>query len=221
LAVVPHGINNIFCQNDNKIQKNINEFNQENPFRFLYVSTIDYYKHQDHVVNAVMSLRQSGFPVALDIIGAAYPPALKKIQKLLVKIDNECINYVGSIMYDKLPQYYANANGFVFASSCETFGNILLEAMSAGLPIACSHKSVMPEILQDAGVYFNPENPADISKALLKLVNDNKLRESIAQKACDYTKNYSWQRCADKTCDFLSLFGSRFSQPYDKQSARE
>jgi len=204
IAVIPHGINNIFYQNV-KTQKNIDEYNEENPFRFSYISTVDYYKHQWHVIDAVARLRRSGFPVSLDVIGAAYPPALKRLQKSLKKNDRngDFIRYVGGVKYDQLPQYYNNADAFIFASSCETFGNILLEAMSSSLPIACSSKSVMPEILQDAGIYFDPEDSADISKSLCKLINDCKLRENIAQKAQKYAKAYSWQRCADETFEFL------------------
>jgi glycosyltransferase involved in cell wall biosynthesis len=205
ITAIPHGINNIFFQ-DNKTQKNINEYNKEKPFRFSYISTVDYYKHQWHVINAVTKLRQSGFPVSLDIVGAAYPPALKKMQRNIKKIDDneKFINYIGGVEYDQLPQYYANADAFIFASSCETFGNILLEAMSAGLPIACSNKSVMPEILQDAGIYFDPENPIDISQALVELVDNKELRKNVAQKAQEYAKKYSWQKCADQTFEFLA-----------------
>jgi len=44
--------------------------------------------------------------------------------------------------------------------------NILVEAMASGLPIACSNRGPMPEVLGDAGVYFDPEDPHDIARAL-------------------------------------------------------
>ena len=209
LAVIAHGINNVFYH-DIKKQKTISECNVKQPFRLLYVSTVDYYKHQWYLIHAVAKLRKLGFPVLLDIIGAAYPPALKKTQKVIKKFDRklEFINYIGAVKYDKLPQYYANADAFVFASSCETFGNILLEAMSASLPIACSNKSVMSEILQDAGVYFTPEDPESISKVLINFIKDDMLRETIAQKAYNYAKKYSWEKCADETFSFLQKIGN-------------
>ena len=52
----------------------------------------------------------------------------------------------------------ADANLFVFASSCENMPNTLVEAMAIGLPIACSDRGPMPEVLRDGGVYFDPED---------------------------------------------------------------
>jgi glycosyltransferase involved in cell wall biosynthesis len=92
----------------------------------------------------------------------------------------------------------------VFASSCETFGQILVEAMSAGLPIACSNRSVMPELLGDAGVYFDPEQPAEIASAIRTLFDSPELRSRLARESFKKAKNYSWARCADETFSFIS-----------------
>ena len=54
------------------------------------------------------------------------------------------------------------AHLFVFASSCENMPNTLVEAMASGLPIACSDRGPMPEILRDGGTYFDPENEVTI-----------------------------------------------------------
>lgn len=67
---------------------------------------------------------------------------LNKLNKVIASdIIYRCINYMGLIDHDKLTDIYKNADGFVFASSCENQPIILLEAMAAGLPIACSNKA--------------------------------------------------------------------------------
>jgi glycosyltransferase involved in cell wall biosynthesis len=81
--------------------------------------------------------------------------------------------------------------------------NILIEAMAAGLPIACSNRGPMPEVLGDAGVYFNPESPEEISDALEKLITDRVLRETSAWSAYEEAKKYSWEKCADQTFRFI------------------
>jgi glycosyltransferase involved in cell wall biosynthesis len=59
---------------------------------------------------------------------------------------------------------------FVFASSCENMPNTLIEGMAAGLKIACSSRGPMPEVLKDAGYYFDPESPVSISKAIEQII---------------------------------------------------
>ncbi len=81
--------------------------------------------------------------------------------------------------------------------------NILLEGMAAGLPIACSDRGPMPEVLGDAGVYFNPEDPASIAKAIRHLIESPELREQKAQAAFQRAQQYSWARCAEETFGFL------------------
>ncbi len=102
-----------------------------------------------------------------------------------------------------LPGYLAEADIFVFASSCENMPNTLVEAMAAGLPIACSQRGPMPEVLEDAGEYFDPEVPESIANALRKLMADPDLRRRLAVRAKRLAARYSWERCARETWSFL------------------
>ena len=93
----------------------------------------------------------------------------------MTKADREggFIRYLGSSPHDELPALYASADACVFASSCENLPNILLEGMASGLPIACSDRGPMPELLGDAAVYFNPELQSSIEEALERLLNSS------------------------------------------------
>jgi glycosyltransferase involved in cell wall biosynthesis len=92
---------------------------------------------------------------------------------------------------------------FVFASSCENLPVTLLEAMAVGLPIACSNRGPMPEVLEDGGVYFDPENAVSIANAVEQIIVDSTLRTRIATKAKSLSEQYSWARCADETWKFI------------------
>ena len=87
--------------------------------------------------------------------------------------------------------------------------NILLESMAAGLPIACSGRGPMPEILGSAGVYFDPENAGSIADALRSLISDDHLRTKIALAAHEAARAYSWERCADETLRYLALTAAK------------
>jgi glycosyltransferase involved in cell wall biosynthesis len=202
--IIPHGIDNRFARSP-KPQLPIGEYSAEKPLRLLYVSIIDMYKHQWHVADAVSRLRKSGVPVVLNLVGPAYPPALARLNGVLKRLDprGEFIRHVGPVPHSELHAQYQEADICIFASSCENMPNILLEGMASGLPIACSNRGPMPEVLGAAGSYFDPENPADIARALRELIDSPMLRAKLAQDSCDRAGVYSWTRCANETFAFL------------------
>ena len=210
IEIIPHGVDDRFILPPRE-QLPITDYTFENPFYILYVSIIEVYKHQWHVVEAVARLREKGWPVALDLVGPAYPPALKRLRRTLERIDpgGEFARYSGEISYAELPGRYARADLNVFASSCENMPNILLEAMASGLPIASSDRGPMPEILGPEGVYFDPEDPGRISEALERLIASPRRRGEQARASFERAKSYSWKRCADKTFEFLSRVAVR------------
>ena len=203
-VIVPHGINPRFTTLP-RPQRASMDFKEGQPCRVLYVSIVDVYKHQWHVAEAVAQLRSDGVSVVLELVG---PPAagIGRLKETLNRLDPEgvFITYRGAVPYEKLEDHYAAADISVFASSCETFGQILTEAMSAGLPIACSNRSAMPEILGEAGVYFDPEDANSIARALRQLIESPDLRAQLAQAAFDRAQAFSWKRCADETFEFLA-----------------
>jgi len=179
-------------------------FSQNNPFKLLYVSYITVYKHQWHLAEAICQLNNEGYHINLTLIG----PILDSYDKLKTVINNnananQCISYLGKVEHDNLAKNYHQADAFVFASSCENMPIILIEAMSAGLPIASSNLGPMPEVLEDAGLYFDPRNVSQIKEAILKLYNNALLREQLANKAYNKVKNYTWENCAENTFNFL------------------
>lgn len=205
-VVVPHGVEERFFYEPraDRLQDTITT--DISQFHILYVSIVDVYKHQCQVAEAVASLRSQGVPVQIDFVGPAYGPALKRLASVMEKWDpkGEFLHYLGAISFAELHTAYRDADAFVFASSCENLPNILLEAMASGLPIACSNKGPMPEVLGDAGIYFDPENVTEIETAISDLFNDSDLRSRLAKLSFEKAKAYSWQRCAHETFSFIA-----------------
>jgi glycosyltransferase involved in cell wall biosynthesis len=208
-AIIPHGVDERFACEPRE-QLAIERYSGDRPFRILYVSIIEVYKHQWLVAEAVAQLRASGMPVVLDLVGPAYPPALKRLRQVLDRLDPtaQFLRYLGPVPNSELHALYTRAELCLFASSCETFSIVLLEGMASGLPMACSHGGPMLEILGDAGAYFDPENPVDIARALRELIESPALRTQKARASFDRAQTYSWARCADDTFRFLSKVGS-------------
>lgn len=212
VVAIPHGVDERFVCPP-RVPRVIGECSAKDPLRLLYVSNVDAHKHQWNVAEAVAELRAAGFPVTIDLAGSAYGPAMKKLKVVLERVDpsREFIRYAGVIPHDELHRLYHAADVCVFASSCENMPNILLEGMAAGLPIACSVRGPMPEILGDAGVYFDPEQSNSIRQAIEALIISPSLRAEKARSAFYRARLYSWRRCADETFAFLAKVAAAVS----------
>jgi glycosyltransferase involved in cell wall biosynthesis len=202
---IPHGVDAQFLCPPRK-QLPIECFSVERPFNILYVSIIDMYKHQWAVAQAASRLRKKGIPLVLTLVGGAYPRAFARLSKTVSQIDpsREFVRYKGLVPYSEIAAHYQQADLCVFASSCENMPNILLEGMASGLPIACSNRGPMPEVLGTAGLYFNPENPDDIAHALQRMIESPELRAKLADCSFQRAHAYSWKRCATQTFGFLA-----------------
>jgi glycosyltransferase involved in cell wall biosynthesis len=202
--IVPHGVNEAFLAAP-RPQRPLAACSERAPLRILYVSIIDVYKHQDQVARAAAQLRAGGLPVAVRFVGPAYPPALARLERVRRALDprGEFLQVAGPLPYEALPHAYAESDLCVFASSCENGPNVLLEGMAAAMPIACSDRGPMPEVLGDAGVYFDPESAASIAVAIERLARDPLLRARLAALARGRVEGATWTRCAHDTFAFL------------------
>lgn len=201
VAIVPHGVGDEF--------RNVGEKRpwpkEGDPVKCLYVSNAAPYKHQWHVVRAFADLRRRGHKVELVLVGGGSGPAQRRLETELERSDprRDFVTCIGFLAPKDLPAMLADAHVFVFASSCENMPNTLVEAMAAGLPIACSDRGPMPEVLQDGGVKFDPEKPVSIAAAVERLLTDSALRRNAATQARTLATQYSWSRCGRETWQFL------------------
>lgn len=220
-AIIPHGVGDQFVMPP-RPQRAIESCSEADPFRLLYVSTVDLYKHQWVLVRAVDELRRrTGWPLALELVGSGHPAAIRKLDRAvaLADPDGRWIARRGATPHDALRDIYAAADVGVFASSCENMPNILLETMAAGLPIACSSLGPMPEILGEAGVFFDPDDANSMGTALQALIASPALREEKAAAAFGEAQRYSWRRCADETFAFLGDVARKHALPERTSSA--
>lgn len=199
-VTIAHGVETEFIMKEGEGSPN-----PENPFTILYVSTINMYKHQWNVVKAVKKLRfTTGRNYQLILAGSADPVAGPVLAQC-IKDENadSFTRRLGFVNHHDLPELYRKAGIFVYASSCESFGITLLEAMGSGLPIVCSGRSGLPDLLKDAGEYFDPERPDSIAEAIARLDENPERRLECVQKGVQYAKEYTWHRCAERTLSFL------------------
>ena len=171
------------------------------------MSSLEPYKNNLTVIKAVIALRKDGLPVTLDIYGRGSKNKTNELNCIINLMDKyKSVKYHGEIPYDSFHEKYRKADLAIYASSCETFGQTLIEGMAAGLPTICANKSTMPELLGNAGIYFDLNNSEDIIDTLKNFIFSPELRVEKSMMAYRKAKNYSWVKCANETFDFLSSF---------------
>ncbi|BBX17984.1 hypothetical protein MDUV_28440 [Mycolicibacterium duvalii] len=98
-----------------------------------------------------------------------------------------------------LAECYRTAVAFVYPSMYEGFGIPPLEAMSHGCPVVCSNAGAIPEVVSDAGVYFDPENAEELCGTLERVAADDGLQTDLRARGYERTTAFSWARCAEDT----------------------
>lgn len=200
MKVIPYGIEDKF-----RLKPRPQKLISDQPFKLLYVSTIDAYKHQWLVVEAVAQLRNQGFPLQLDLIGGGFSHGMRLLEAAQRQFDPEgqWVKYHAEIPPQDISRWYHQADAFVFASTCEAISMAVLEAMAAGLPTACTKRRPMTDVLGDAGFYFEPESVPSMVETIGRMLADPHLREQAAWRAYERASEYSWQRCARETFSFI------------------
>jgi glycosyltransferase involved in cell wall biosynthesis len=203
IAYIPHGVGAAFKQ-----ARQLNTWPEagERSIRCIYVSNAAMYKYQWVVVRAIASLRKRGYDLTLSLIGGGKGLAQQLLQDAIAVADPErvFVEQLSFLPQQELTNHLAQADLFVFASGCENMPNTLVEAMAVGLPIACSNRGPMPEVLADGGVYFDPEDADSIAEAIEQIIQLSALRLTIARRAKALSQQYSWKRCADETFAFVA-----------------
>jgi glycosyltransferase involved in cell wall biosynthesis len=195
IDVIHHGVSENFKPSRNTAKEKF----------LLAVSDIYVQKNLHTMALALVNIRKEYPDIILKIAGKPVDLGyLKELNYVLEKNGlTDCIEFLGEQNDKELLMLYQNCLLFVFPSTVETFGNPLVEAMSCGAPIVCSNTSVMPEIMGDAGRYFDPLNVSDIAETVISLLSDEIARKNLSLKAIQRSKRFSWLGTAKKTAKVI------------------
>ena len=100
---------------------------------------------------------------------------------------------------------YQNALCFVFPSEYEGFGIPILEAFACDCPVVCSRSSSLPEVAGESAVYFDPLDSRDMAGAVLKVIEDEALRERLRSSGRERLKLFGWDKAARETLECYKL----------------
>jgi glycosyltransferase involved in cell wall biosynthesis len=105
----------------------------------------------------------------------------------------------GTVPADDLRCFYSHADLFVFPSRYEGFGLPVLEAMACGAPVITSNTTALPEVAGDAAILINPEDPEELAEAMIRVISDTRLRETLQGRGIERAREFTWGRTARQT----------------------
>jgi glycosyltransferase involved in cell wall biosynthesis len=103
---------------------------------------------------------------------------------------------------EMLATFYKYAAVFIYPSLYEGFGFPPLEAMHYGCPVLVSNSSSIPEVVGEAGLYFDPTSIADFGDKLEMILSDTALQAKLKQVGRTQEQKFTWDQCARETWSF-------------------
>ncbi|HEV3145972.1 MAG TPA: glycosyltransferase family 1 protein [Gemmataceae bacterium] len=166
--------------------------------RYLFtVSTIEPRKNHRALFRAYAQYRQRAGKDCLPLVVAGAPGWLH--DEILAEPARlgiaEAVRFVGRV--EGLEYLYNGATAFVYPSLFEGFGLPPLEAMACGTPVVASNATSLPEVVQDAGLMFDPLDDCALSEHIIRITSDPVLREDLAARGLEVARQFSWRRTAE------------------------
>ena len=161
----------------------------------LYVGRVARDKNLDFLLECFRELRAAGLDVNLVIAGTG--PYLEDFRK---RCEGERVHFLGYVEGEDLSRAYASADVFVFPSTTDTYGNVVLEAQASGLPVVVSNIGGPKEIIRRdvSGFVTNVDETAEFVTHVRALVDSPGLRESMGREGRILAENRTWKRAMER-----------------------
>ncbi len=171
----------------------------ERPY-LLFVGNLFRYKNVESLINAFHSIK--------DKIDHVLVIAGKREYLESAEEQDERIIYLDYIPGPDLPFLYSYAEMLVHPSLSEGFGLTLLEAMACGTPVVASNRASIPEVAGEAALLVDPLDTEQIADAIMRVISDEELRQTMVERGLRHVRGFSWQstaagilRSCEKVCE--------------------
>lgn len=201
--IIPTGIEierfykeNIDKRKLEKLKENLNI--KKDDFIILYVGRLAEEKNVEFLIENQEYFVKKNKNVKLLIVGSG--PDYDKYVKMGKKL-KENIIFTGKVPYENIPYYYNIGTIFVTASTTETQGLTLIEAMSTSMPVVCIDDESFKNTIIDGLNGFTFKNKKEYKKEIDELINNNNLVKKLGTQAKISTTEYSSKYYAERVLD--------------------
>lgn len=167
--------------------------------KLLHVGRMSYEKSVDVIIKSVGILSKEFPDISLSLVGEG--PALKSLKLLAKELELEKnIHFFGFVEHSKLSSIYKEHDIFITASTIETQGIVILEAMASGLPIIGVNKLAIPDCVKNNvnGYTTKPFDEKEMAEKIKILYLDSKLREDFGRQSAELVKEHDIKNVIEK-----------------------
>jgi glycosyltransferase involved in cell wall biosynthesis len=191
--VVPNGIDLMGFKYSSRCSK------ERGSRTVIFVGRLHPVKGVQYLIEAMTIVHQRMPDIKLIIVGDGTERS--NLKRLVEELDlNDCIQFLGQVPQERIPEVMHQADVFVLPSLSEGFPVVLLEAMASGLPVIATSVRGIPDIIGEGknGHLVNVKRPDEIADKILTLMLDNKQWEEISLNNKERAEMFTWDKIADK-----------------------
>jgi phosphatidylinositol alpha-mannosyltransferase len=172
----------------------------------VFMGRLEFRKGINYLLKAFYDVK-SQMPNTRLIICGPGTRLRKRYEQWVKDVHLQDVVFTGMVSYDQQPSYYRTADIFCApATSRESFGMILLEAMATGRPVVATNIEGFAAVVThgEEGLLVPPMTVRPLADALLKLLNDKQLRLQMGQKGLVTAQKYAWEGIAARLLVYYS-----------------
>lgn len=174
----------------------------ENKRVLLYVGRISWEKNLKVLAEAFKKMNHEEYHLV--VIGDG--PAKASLEAELKYTGS--VTFTGYLKGEQLAEAYASCDIFTFPSVSETFGQVVLEAQSSGLPVVAMKSEGVKEIVSHeiSGILVDPTQEEEkvieeYQKAIIEIANNSNKYNSMSKNAISISKQFTWEKAMEKCMD--------------------
>lgn len=164
----------------------------------MYVGRPLPHKNLGRLVDAFVLIKKQRPALHLVFVGKK-DKAYRKLASYAKNQGANDITFTGWASEGQKRWLYEHTVAYVFPSLSEGFGLPPLEAMTHGAPVVSSNATCLPEINQDAALYFDPLDTTAMAEAIERVLKSKDMQQKLVKKGSNLVKQYSWRRMASQT----------------------
>lgn len=194
LSVIYNGVENI------KKNDLVGEDIQKHFLKIIFVGRLAKPKNPFLLVQAYAKL-SSTVREKCELVIVGDGPQKSDLVKLIIKLGlSDKVHLIGNVPRDEMLKLLANSDIMVLPSLWESFGLSVLEAMSLSIPVVVSNVGGLKELVSNnSGILIDTLD--DLTTSLEKLLTDEKLRNELAARGYEQSKNFSIESMCQKTAE--------------------
>ncbi len=169
------------------------------PGYLLFVGVWEPRKNLPGLFEALAILRDTGQRLTLAVVGRPgwlYAEVNASLQRLRLE---RWVRFIERPPVGDLVALYNGAQCLIIPSFYEGFGLPALEAMQCGTPVIVSDRASLPEVVGEAGLLIDPDDPVTIASACRQMVEDAGLRRTLRAAGLARAQAFSWRQTAERT----------------------